>query len=677
MAEEVSGKQMRYREARIQIMERAEGEDDDAPTRLEAVLATDKPIRIWRGMEEKLSMKRDAVNLDRLRNDAPFLSNHKNDWREILGRIEKPRVSKGELRAEIVLDDTEDAKAYGAKVKRGFASKISIGFTVERDEQTRGYTEEEPALWTITNWTPQEASAVAVPADDNAVVTGYRSRMAERSQAMEAATATETEPVADPAPTPTPAPQESTFSVGQIRERNAAIVQLGEDAEKRGVTGAKQLAQQATNEARDINWLRGKLQDAMEADFQRLQEESAKREKAQEIGLTTKEAQSFSLVKLIRSQVWPDDGFKKEAGFELEACRAAREMNQRVAGYQPSGTGLSLPQEFFNQPVVHSRAAAENMARALRQRAPADGLNVGVGGTAATDGGPNLVETVLLDSSFIEILRNMSALLGRIVNLPGLQGNVDIPKRIGTVSPNWAAEAPNPKPGVSHGNFGKVSLTPHRMWLETRWSDTAILQTSPEIEGLMRLDVVETKALKADAGCIDGDGQDPNPLGFLRLNTINDTTPNTGTTNGVDATYEKVVALAKVIAEKNAYFADTVFATDWKTRWTLATTLLGTGTQAFTRDSFVWSPDRDRPIGSGPAIVSNQFPRAARGSAADASIIAMLSPSQILHGQWGTADIIVDPVTVRDEGFIRLMCVEHHDFVVRHPESIAVHKYIK
>ena len=174
-------------EASARILSRAKGEDDDAPTRLEIVAATDAPYRIW-GIDEVLKMTRNAVDLTRLKNDAPFLADHLNSIDSILGRVEKPSVGNGQLRVEVVLDSSDRAQEYARKVEAGMAGKVSIGYRVEKWEQTRQPSDEEVGEYTATRWQPLEVSAVAVPADDAASVTG------KRSYAMPDEVKTETQP---------------------------------------------------------------------------------------------------------------------------------------------------------------------------------------------------------------------------------------------------------------------------------------------------------------------------------------------------------------------------------------------------------------------------------------------------------------------------------------------------
>ena len=97
-------------------------------------------------------------------------------------------------------------------------------------------------------------------------------------------------------------------------------------------------------------------------------------------------------------------------------------------------------------------------------------LNVG----AATAGG-NLVATELDAGSFIDLLRNASALdqAGATV-LTGLTGNVAIPRQSGAGTAYWVAESGAPT--ESQQSVDQVSLTPKTVAAFTDYSRRLMLQ---------------------------------------------------------------------------------------------------------------------------------------------------------------------------------------------------------
>ena len=163
------------REAEVLPVTRAEGDEEQGITELDIVVATSAPVRVY-GADEVLPMNNKACDLSRFRaGRAPFLANHSNNIEAILGKITKPRFEDGErLVATVKLADTEQARAYADLVSQGMAGSISVGFSVERWKRTDNGSEDKPAVYTATRWTPLEASAVAVPADNDAKITDSR-----------------------------------------------------------------------------------------------------------------------------------------------------------------------------------------------------------------------------------------------------------------------------------------------------------------------------------------------------------------------------------------------------------------------------------------------------------------------------------------------------------------------
>jgi HK97 family phage major capsid protein len=152
---------------------------------------------------------------------------------------------------------------------------------------------------------------------------------------------------------------------------------------------------------------------------------------AAEIGLSAQESRKFSFLRAINYLANPADRSAREAAaFEIEASDAA------AAKLGRQSRGITIPQDVLRRD-----------------------LNVG----AATAGG-NLVATELDAGSFIDLLRNASALdqAGATV-LTGLTGNVAIPRQSGAGTAYWVAESGAPT--ESQQSVDQVSLTLRRLLL--------------------------------------------------------------------------------------------------------------------------------------------------------------------------------------------------------------------
>ena len=124
-----------------------------------------------------------------------------------------------------------------------------------------------------------------------------------------------------------------------------------------------------------------------------------------------------------------------------------------------------------------------------------------VAGTASAGG--NLIETQLLADSFIEALRDRLAVaeMGATF-ISGLVGNVDIPKRTGSATAYWFGADNSDSVTESTGTIGHVSMTPKTVGALSKFSRLMDLQSTPDIEQLIRADFVALLADAIDAAAI-------------------------------------------------------------------------------------------------------------------------------------------------------------------------------
>ena len=124
-----------------------------------AALSSETEYERWFG-REVLVHEPAAVDLSRASGDAglPLLFNHNAD--AIVGRIKDVRLVDGVLRGVLHFGRSADAEAKWADVKDGVLTDMSIGYRIQKWEESEGSD-----LVRVTRWTPLEASIVSVPAD--------------------------------------------------------------------------------------------------------------------------------------------------------------------------------------------------------------------------------------------------------------------------------------------------------------------------------------------------------------------------------------------------------------------------------------------------------------------------------------------------------------------------------
>jgi len=122
-----------------------------------AALSSETPVARWFGTEV-LSHEKDAVDLSRAAEGLPLLFGHNQD--QPIGIVENVRLKDGRLRGLLRFSNNSRAREIFQDVQDGFLKNISIGYTVDRWEESADSDEIR-----VTGWTLLEASVVTVPAD--------------------------------------------------------------------------------------------------------------------------------------------------------------------------------------------------------------------------------------------------------------------------------------------------------------------------------------------------------------------------------------------------------------------------------------------------------------------------------------------------------------------------------
>jgi HK97 family phage major capsid protein len=188
----------------------------------------------------------------------------------------------------------------------------------------------------------------------------------------------------------------------------------------------------------------------------------------------------------------PNPRTAEAAGFELEVARAAQAKHSR------SASGVLIPWE-----VLGANRAAETPGQ--------------VAGTFG-DGGA-LVGTNRLDAQFIDLIRNRSAFLNSgLTMLSGLEGNVEIPKKLGTSQYYFVGE--NADVANSKLTFGLVNMIPRTIGVRVPISRRMMIQSSPDVENLVRMDMADSVALGMDSSIGYGTGSNGQPLGIINTTGI-------------------------------------------------------------------------------------------------------------------------------------------------------------
>ena len=541
---------------------------------------------------EILSHETEAADLSRLNDGAPLLFNHNPE--RVIGVVERAYIDGNKRRgyARVRFSRNAFAQEILGDVKDGVLRNVSFGYSIDKMEE-RGSGD-----YVATAWSPYEISVVSIPADNTV---GIGRSLVPTPDAASAA----------PSPDPLPpmentAPDLAVVRAEAVEAERTRISSINALCTKHRMAD---LGQQLVESGRSIDEARAAVLDKLNVPQETVNMSAA------EIGLSAQESRRFSFLRAINYLANPTDRAAREAAaFEIEASDAAAVKLGRQS------RGITIPQDVLRRD-----------------------LNVG---TASAGG--NLVATDLDAGSFIDLLRNASALdqAGATV-LTGLTGNVAIPRQSGAGTAYWVAESG--APSESQQTIDQVSLTPKTVAAFTDYSRRLMLQSSIDVENMIRTDLATVLALKIDLSGLYGTGSNSEPLG-LKLTT------GVGTEDfAADApTFAEVVALESDVATANALMGSPVYLMNAAMRGNLKTTKKDAGSGIFIMEN--------GEVNGYAGVLSNQVA---------ANDLWFGNFADLIIGYFSGLDLMVDPYTHSTSGTVRVVAMQDVDIAVRHPESFV------
>lgn len=304
-----------------------------------------------------------------------------------------------------------------------------------------------------------------------------------------------------------------------------------------------------------------------------------------------------------------DWGFEREMQGEL-AKRAGR-----------NAEGIFIPTECFEKRVLTTTAGAE---------------------LVSTDHRPDQYINALVASS---VVRGLGARV-----LSGLTGNLSIPRETDSPAVGWVAE--NAALSADDANFDAVTMGPKHAGAVTEYSRNMLLQSSPDVESLLRQMLARNLALAIDRAAIKGGGTNE-PVGVLATSGIQTVTS--------PASLFEAVAEAVGKADIENVAASRALLTTPEIRKLASLALDIT----------------NRPIGIStvfhglPTTFSNQVPKTLGAGAEHGMIYG--DWSELLIGIWSEIDILVNPFesTAYSKGNVMIRAMATVDCAVRHPKAFV------
>lgn len=609
------------------------GAIDEAERTVELCFSSEYAVERYFG-NEILVHDKAAMRLARLQDSGPVLVEHNRS--DLVGAtISASLDSDRKGRAVIRFGRGSRASEIFQDVVDGIRSKISVGYRVHKWE-----IDEKTDTWRALDWEPYEISFVSIPADPTAGV----GRSAEITDAR-GTTDMDDENENGKPKAPTPAPRvevvrteaEITASVRQAElKRLNDLEALGREFAR---FNGEHIAGECIRGGKSVEEFRGLI-------FEELKKVPSP---AQRIGLTGKEVKQFSLLRAIQAGLGMrvgDRGMIEAGAFELEV---SREFQKVETGRDWKGQ-VAIPWEiFFGRQLEAMQARAErDLTTSIATSTSKFGYSV------ATDLRPDM---------FIEVLRAQTVLAqAGATMLPGLVGNVDIPRQNLATSVYWVAEGNAPTEGAP--TLDKVSLSPKTVAAFVDYSRKLMLQGTPAVEQLVRNDLTRGIFTEVDRVGLAGTGSNT-PTGVLYTSGIGSYTIGT---NGGAPTWAMVVGLEKEVAIDNALDGALSFITNAQVTGKLRQTpRQSSGVEG----NFILG-DSNSLLGY-PVRRTQQCPSNLSKGSASGTLSAMLfgNWADVLIALWSGIDLLVDPYTGSSAGNVRVTVFQDADIGVRHPESFA------
>ena len=571
---------------------------DEDNRRVRMGVSSERPVERSFGLEV-LSHKAEDVDMSFMASgSAPLLDSH--DMNRQIGVVEEFRLDEAAKRTTAVVrfGRSSLAEEVYQDIRDGIKKNISIGYRVTNLERT---TNEQIGEHYRASLEPLEISVVSLPADTSKKVGVGRSKSNKTPNIQ--VTKMENE--------------KQEINLDEVRSQSAdeARKEFAKNSKEILDLAAKHnkrdLGNQAIANSASIDEFRGTLLNEIGND--------TPLDTPATIGLTPQETKRFSLMRAVNAMANPTDRKAQEAAaFEFECSAAAGDAQGRTA------QGVMLP--------------AEIMA-SWGQR----GMTMGnEGDLSGEDFRPQ---------DFIDVLRaNSSIMSAGATMLRGLTGDVKIPKKLTASSAAFVATeggaVANQTPTI-----GNVSLTPRTLGAFVDTTRQLMIQSSLDVENLIRDDLTKAIAIHIDNVGISGSGNNGNPTGILNTTGINSAAAFAAAST---PTYLEMLGMESLVAADNALLGDLSYICNPINMGNMKGTPKVAGTSSFVAEN--------GQINGYNAIVSTQI---------DANKYLFGNFSDFLVGFFGTLDIVVDPYSLSSTGSVRIVALQSIDFGVRSPVSFC------
>ena len=558
-------------------------------------VSSEEPVERSFG-KEVLSHKAEDINMSFIQSKtAPLLLDH--DMTKQIGVIEEFRLDEEAKRttALVRFGKSDLAREVFQDVVDGIRLNVSLGYRIDKMERV----EKDDETYYRAAFTPMEVSMVSIPADQSRLVGVGRSQTKQtishkEEKEMEEKNEINLDEVKS---------QAFVEAQADFKRNSKEIIDLAKRHNK------ADLGNQAIQDGLSVEEFRGMLLENISND--------KPLETPSEIGLDKQEIRRFSILRAIRAMANPTDRkLQEEAAFEFECSEAAGKI------YGKTAQGVLLPPEVL--------------------------ANWGQRDMNASDDS-NLIGQDFRAGDFIDVLRNNSAVMPLATMLNGLSGDVKIPKKTAASAAAFISSEGGAA-GESEMTIGSVTMSPKTLGAFTDVTRQLMIQSSLDVENLIRNDLAAAMAIAIDDAALEGSGSSGNPTGITNTTGIN----TVSLSSAAAPTFAEIVSMESSLSVDNALLGDLSYIVHPTNAGTLKTTEKASNTAQFVLTN---GEMNGYPVVVSPQITANNY--------------VFGNFNDLLVGMFGGLDLVVDPFTNSTSGTVRVVALQSVDVAVRHAVSFC------
>ena len=586
------------------------GEIEQEERTINLAFSSEEPVERRFGMEV-LDHDPKSIRLGRLRGSGALLVNHNPD--DLVGKVESVEIADRVARAKVRFGKSDRANEIFQDVQDGIRSGVSVGYQIHKLTEEG---EKDSSVFRATDWEPMEISLVAIPADSTVGI-----GRSEDGEAIETSIQYLERDIKMAEEIKTPEAPKVDVEAVKSQARDAEVKRIQEVTAIGEQFAQGDLARQMVSSGQSVDVMRKAVLENMPQPKPEVQTP------IDNLDMEPKEKRAYSMFRAINASAsgnWSNAGLEREASDEI-AKRLGKE-----------------PRGFFTPSDIDWGKRD---------------LTIG----SATAGG-NLKGTDFMASDFVDALRPqlvLASLGAKMMN--GLQGDVAIPALNAKTSTYWVAESASPTEGAP--TVRQITMSPSTVGAYVDISRKLSKQSDPSAENLFRNDMVSQVASAIDSAGIQGSGSSNQPTGILNTSGIGSVAIGT---NGGAPTWGSVVDNISQVAIDNALGGNLAFLTNPQVVGKLRQTAKGSG------DSVMIMNEMNTLMGYQVAQTSNVPSTLTKGSTSGScSALIFGNFNDLIIGQWGGTDVLVDPYTGSSTGTIRVVVFADIDIAVRHAESFS------